>query len=110
MTEPQLHKMAASMAKMAQSAEVAAGRIKALAAQMRVLALSFNQPSARQREAHELLARRRRHGGMSGDARLYTTQWQSTICAGLLCSITPCPSERYDLRCSHTCHERKRHA
>lgn len=107
MSEPQLVKMQAALAKMALTAEVAGARLRALGLQMRALALAFNRPSDRQRAAYVLLQRRRRFGGMSTDARLYPERWQSTICAGLLCNITPCPSERYDLHCTHTCHERR---
>lgn len=108
MSEPQLQSMARALSKIAQSAEVVAARMKVLAVQMRVLGLALRNPNAQGRAAHELLQRRRRFGGMSTDARLYPERWQSTVCAGLLCSITPCPSERYDLHCSHTCHRRRR--
>lgn len=48
---------------------------------------------------------RRDIGGMGRDARAWPDQWQSTICAGLLCSITPCPSDANGLGCTHSCHE-----
>lgn len=53
----------------------------------------------------QLRRRRRVTGGMGRDAKAWPGQWQSTICAGLLCSITPCPSDANGLECTHSCHE-----
>lgn len=57
--------------------------------------------------AGRLEALRTQYGGMRSDAVRWPDEWQSTICAGLLCSITPCPSDTYDLQCHHSCHERE---
>jgi hypothetical protein len=52
--------------------------------------------------------RRIRLGGMAHEAQRWPEEWRSTVCSALLCSITPCPSERHDLRCTCPCHRRKR--
>lgn len=51
-----------------------------------------------------LLARRDRWGGMRADARSFPDEWQSSVCAGLICSVMPCPSEAHRLECHHSCH------
>lgn len=53
---------------------------------------------------HTLRMRRERYGGMKGDARAFPEQWQSTACAGLLCSVVVCPSDAHNLQCHHRCH------
>lgn len=50
---------------------------------------------------------REHHGGNHTDALLHPDEWQSTVCAGLLCHITECPSDEYDLRCTHNCHQKE---
>lgn len=56
--------------------------------------------------AFTLPYRRGMYGGMVRDARVYPEQWQSYICAGLICGLddTTCPSDEYDLQCTHSCH------
>lgn len=58
-------------------------------------------------KAHAAILRYNRiaHGGMSDDAVRWPDQWQSMVCAGLLCSIVECPSDRYGLACTHSCHD-----
>lgn len=51
-----------------------------------------------------LLVRRDRWGGMRGDARAFPDEWMSTVCAGLLCNLMPCPSDEHRLQCHHRCH------
>ena len=58
--------------------------------------------------SHRLTDRRARHGGNSSEAA--DPQWQSTVCAGLLCSVAPCPSDTHSLHCTCTCHRKAHHA
>jgi hypothetical protein len=78
-------------------------RVDMIAASVRITRLAHRHTQAR-----ALLARRRVLGGMGTDARNWPDQWQSTVCAGLICSLTPCPSDENDLRCTCRCHERIR--
>jgi hypothetical protein len=51
-----------------------------------------------------LTMRRERWGGMKDDARAFPDEWMSTVCAGMLCSVMPCPSQAHRLECHHSCH------
>jgi hypothetical protein len=56
-----------------------------------------------------LRQRRDQWGGMRADARIDPDGWQSSVCAGLLCTLMSCPSDEHDLQCHHSCHERGAH-
>jgi hypothetical protein len=51
-----------------------------------------------------LTMRRERWGGMRADAHAFPEQWQSSVCAGLLCTVVVCPSDAHNLQCHHSCH------
>jgi hypothetical protein len=56
-------------------------------------------------EAYDLMIARRVYGGMGTDAERYPDEWLSMACAGLLCSLMPCPSDERDLQCHCRCHD-----
>ena len=69
------------------------------------LAAVLHQARFQQDELEHLRAR---YGGEARDARRWPDQWRSTVCAGLLCHVLECSSDRYGLECSCHCHQKER--
>ena len=52
--------------------------------------------------ASDLRERRTEHGGNGSDAARWPKEWQSSACSAWLHPV--CPSDRFDLSCTCTCH------